>query len=114
MSVLISILIVLLFIIGLSLGISYLVDPEGTSCEIKMLLERFKKYDIQDQMSLFQESMWVEKVIDSCTTHQQLWNADKLISLLCTKYEGKVKEGVIENIRHRLHDIRHKKYWHVD
>ena len=113
MGVLISILIIL-FLVGLPLGISYLVDPEGTSCEIKMLLEMFKKYDIQDQMSLFQESMWVEKVIDSCTTHQQLWNADKLIPLLCTKYEGKVKEGAIKNVRYRLRDIRDKKHWYVD
>lgn len=108
------VLLFILFVIAISVGFGYLVDPDEMNNVLKDFFDKFHKYDIQDEMSFFQESMWVEKVIDSCTTHQQLWNADKLIPLLCTKYKRKVKENAIKNIRYRLRDIRNKKHWHVD
>lgn len=108
------VLLFILFVIAIPISLGYLVDPDETSKVLRDFFYKFHKYDIQEQMSFFQESMWVEKVINSCTTHQQLWNADKLIPLLCTKYKGKVKENAIKNIRYRLRDIRDKKHWHVD
>ena len=103
-----------LFMLALPIAIAYCIDPNETKKQLQNIIDMIRKYDIQDQMSLFQESMWVEKVIDSCTTYRQLWNAEKLIPFLCTKYKGKVKEIVIKNVRYRLRDIWNIKHRRID
>ena len=111
-----TILAVLLFIflvIGLSTGFGYLIDPNEMNEIFKDLFDKFRKYDIQDEMSFYQECLWIEQVIDSCKTRKQLLNAEKLVSLICTKYDRKVKSNIICDLRHRLNYVVDKKDWSV-
>ena len=103
-----------LFVLALSIAIAYCIDPDETKEELQDIIDMIRRYDIQDQMSLYQEAKWVEEVIDSCTTRHQLHNADKLISFLCNKYKKKMKKEVITNTKQRLNDIYMRRSWRVE
>lgn len=64
-----------------------------------------KKYDIKDEMNLFDDAKWVEKVLLSCKTYKQLNNADKLIEFLKEKYQNKVESDLNLKIWRKLSDI---------
>ena len=103
--VILVIFLFILFIVGISVGFGYLIDPYETSKMIRDFFDKFRKYDIQDQMSFFQESTWVEKVINSCNTIRQLCIARQLIPLVCEKYNKKVQRVIISDTECRLRDI---------
>lgn len=54
-----------------------------------------KKYNIQDEMNMLDEAEWIKKVIRSCKTTSQAWNAYKLSKLLRAKYKNKVESKTI-------------------
>lgn len=64
-----------------------------------------KKYNIKDEMNLFDDAKWVEKVLLSCKTHKQLNNADKLTDFLKEKYQNKVESDLNLKIWRHLSDI---------
>lgn len=89
------ILTTLFVIIGFPLMISYGLDPNETSKEIKDFFNIGPKYSVQDEMNLFNDAEWVKKVILSCKTTAQIWNAYELSKILRKKYDGKVEGKVI-------------------
>ena len=86
------VLLICLFIfVGVPTLVMYLLDPV-------VVTEAFKrptKYKVQDEMSLFNDAEWVKKVILSCKTTAQIWNAYELSKILRKKYDGKVESKVI-------------------
>ena len=64
-----------------------------------------KKYNIKDEMNLFDDAKWVEKVLLSCKTYKQLNNADKLTEFLKEKYRNKVEYDLNLKIWRNLSDI---------
>ena len=64
-----------------------------------------KKYNIKDEMNLFDDAKWVEKVLLSCKTYKQLNNADKLTDFLKEKYQNKVESDLNLKIWRHLSDI---------
>lgn len=64
-----------------------------------------KKYNIEDEMNLFDDAKWVEKVLLSCKTYKQLNNADKLTDFLKEKYRNKVEFDLNIKIWRNLSDI---------
>lgn len=72
--------------------------------DVRTKQSKKKKYDIQDEMNMFDEAKWVEKVIKSCKTYKQLIVARKLYSTLSDKYENKVDHDL-------LHKIDNNLYW---
>ena len=64
-----------------------------------------KKYNIKDEMNLFDDAKWVEKVLLSCKTYKQLNNADKLTDFLKEKYRNKVEFDLNLRIWRNLSDI---------
>lgn len=64
-----------------------------------------KKYNIEDEMNLFDDAKWVEKVLLSCKTYKQLNNADKLTDFLKEKYRNKVESDLNLKIWRNLSDI---------
>lgn len=64
-----------------------------------------KKYNIKDEMNLFDDAKWVEKVLLSCKTYKQLNNADKLTEFLKEKYQNKVESDLNLKIWRKLSDI---------
>lgn len=85
----------LFFMLGIPYLISSAVDPIGTSKVIDSIFKKEKKYDVQDEMSFFNDAEWVKKVILSCKTTAQVWNAYELSKILRKKYEGKVEKRAI-------------------
>lgn len=86
-----AILISLFIFVGVPILVVYFLDPD-------LVLDVFKKspkYDVQDEMSLFNDAEWVKEVILSCKTTAQVWNAYELSKILRKKYEGKVENKVI-------------------
>ena len=101
----------LFVILVIPLLIGYGVDPDGFQDDVKNFFDCFRKYDIQKQMSFFQEATWVQNVINSCTNRIQLLNARKLIKLLVIKYKGSVKNRVINETREILVGLVDNKLW---
>ena len=64
-----------------------------------------KKYNIKDEMNLFDDAKWVEKVLLSCKTYKQLYNADKLTDFLRKKYRNKVESDLNQRVLRNLSDI---------
>lgn len=64
-----------------------------------------KKYNIKDEMNLFDDAKWVEKVIASCKIRKQLYPTHGLICLLKRKYQDKVDYTVVSMIFNRLLDL---------
>lgn len=64
-----------------------------------------KKYNIKDEMNLFDDVKWVEKVIASCKIRKQLYPTYELINLLKRKYQDKVDYTVVSMIFNRLLDL---------
>jgi hypothetical protein len=98
-----------LSVLTLSIAIAYCIDPDGTKEELQDIIDMIRRYDIQDQMSLYQEAKWVEEVIDSCTTIKQWVCANRLIFLLEEKYDKKVKRAINSDIKYRLKGISNRK-----
>ena len=105
------ILIALFVILGIPLLIGYGVDSKGFHEEVENFFDCFRRYDIQKQMSFFQEATWVQNVINSCTNRTQLLNARKLIKLLVIKYKGSVKNRVINETKDVLIGLADNKHW---
>ena len=105
------ILAALFVILGIPLLIGYGVDPKGFREEVENFFDCFRRYDIQKQMSFFQEATWVQNVINSCTNRTQLLNARKLIKLHVIKYKGSVKNRVINETRDVLIGLADNKHW---
>ena len=63
-----------------------------------------RKYNIQDEMSLFQDAEWVKNVIKSCETISQYFAVNKLVCLLQVKYENKVSEFIMHLV---MSDVNH-------
>ena len=69
------VLLICLFIfVGVPTLVMYLLDPDAVTEAFK----RPPKYNVQDEMSLFNDAEWVKKVILSCNTSKQIWKAYKL------------------------------------
>lgn len=100
---------IVLFVLVLPIAIAYCIDPDETKEELQDIIDMIHRYDIQDQMSLYQEAKWVEEVIDSCTTIKQWVCANRLIFLLEEKYDKKVKRVINSNIKYRLKGISNRK-----
>jgi len=98
-----------LFVLALPVAIAYCIDPDETKEELQDIVDMIRRYDIQDQMSLYQEAKWVEEVIDSCTTIKQWVCANRLIFLLEEKYDKKVKRVINSDIKYRLKGISNRK-----
>lgn len=98
-----------LFVLALPIAFAYCFDPDGTKEELQDIIDTIRTYDIQDQMSLYQEAKWVEEVIYSCTTIKQWACANRLIFLLEEKYDKKVKREVNSEIKYRLKGISNRK-----
>ena len=98
-----------LFLLALPIAIAYCIDPDETKEELQDIIDMIRRYDIQDQMSLYQEAKWVEEVIGSCTTITQWVYANRLIFLLEEKYDKKVKRVINSNIKYRLKGISNRK-----
>lgn len=64
-----------------------------------------KELQYQNEIKLFDDFLWVEKVIRSCKTFKQLYNADKLGHILLKKYKGKISDSVKTMVESRLCDI---------
>lgn len=84
------ILATLFFVFGIPYLVSSITDPTGTSKVIDSIFKKEKKYNIQDEMNFFDDAKWVEKVINSCNTLEQLYVCDELIKTLIKKYKNKV------------------------
>lgn len=92
--IIIVIIAALFFVFGIPYLISSTVDPEGTSEVLNDIFKK-KKYDVKDEMNLFNDTEWIKKVILSCNTKAQIWNAYKLLKFLRKKYDGKVENKTI-------------------
>ena len=89
------ILATLFFVFGIPYLISSIADPIGTSKVIDSIFKKEKKYNVQDEMSFFNDAEWVKKVILSCNTNKQIWKAHKLSEFLRKKYDKKVNREVV-------------------
>lgn len=103
------VLLFIVFVLALSLAIAYCIAPDETKEELQDIVDTIRGYDIQDQMSLYQEAKWVEEVIDSCTTIKQWVCANRLIFLLEEKYNKKVERVINSDIKYRLRGISNRK-----
>ncbi len=72
---------------------------------VTKIFKRSSKYNIQDEMNLFDEAKWIEKVLLSCKNHKQLRNADKLTDFLRDKYRNKVEFALNQEIWKNLSDV---------
>lgn len=93
-----AILTALIVVVGFPLIILYGLYPKETSKQIKDLFNIDHKYNIQDEMSFFNEAEWVKKVILSCNTTKQIWNAYELSKILREKYNNKVETKIIWSV----------------
>ena len=96
------ILVILFFVFGIPYLISSIIDPIGTSKVINSIFKKEKKYNVQDKMSFFDDAKWVEKVINSCNTLEQLYVCDELIKTLIKKYKNKVNPSDLSLIDDNL------------
>lgn len=108
------VLLIILILLAIAPIILDVLDSEELPALFKEITNVFHKYDIQDQMSFFQEATWVIKVIKSCETWKQFYNSKKLIAFLNNKYENKVKPEVIEEIMNKLRSVSNVKRYEVD
>ena len=67
-----------------------------------------KKYNIQDEVHMVYEAMWVEEVIKSCKTYKQLKVTRKLCHALFDKYKNKVDYGLLLRIDDKLYWVRYE------
>lgn len=109
MVIFLCVFLIALFVLGLPIAIAYYIDPDETKEELQDIIDMIRRYDIQDQMSLYQDAKWVEEVIDSCTTIKQWVCANRLIFFLEEKYDKKVKRVINSDIKDRLKGISDKK-----
>ena len=63
------------------------------------------KYKIEDEMSFFDDYLWVSKVLNSCKTRAQLYSANELIYILKNKYKNKVDTDVLRDVNIKLDEI---------
>lgn len=84
---------IFILVIAAAISIAFILDPKETSDELKEIFSR--KYNIEDEMHLFDEAEWVKKVILSCKTSDQIWNAYHLSEILYKKYNKKVNHKIV-------------------
>lgn len=77
------------------------------SIEMYPIQPKKKKYNIQYEINMNNEAMWVKKVIKSCKTYTQLIVADELRYILKDKYKNKVDSKLLNRIIDNL-------YWDLD
>ena len=85
------------------LGVTYIVDPKEVSNFIKELSKR--KYRVEDEMSFFNDAEWVKKVILSCKSNEQIWNAYRLSENLRNKYRNKVNNETLWLVSNEISKI---------
>lgn len=96
------VLLICLFIfVGVPISIMYFIDPDAVTEAFK----RSPKYNVQDEMNLFNDAEWVKKVILSCNTTKQVWNAYELSKILCKKYDKKVEVRVIRLVTKEISNL---------
>jgi hypothetical protein len=101
----------LFFVFGIPYLISSTVDPKGTSEVIDAIFKK-KKYDVKDEMNFFNDAEWVKKVILSCKSNKQVWNAYRLSENLRNKYRNKVNNDtlwLVSNEISKVFDNHHDK-----
>ena len=102
----------LFFMLGIPYLISSAVDPIGTSKVIDSIFKKEKKYNVQNEMSFFNDAEWVKKVILSCKSNKQIWNAYRLSENLRNKYRNKVNNEtlwLVSNEISKIFDNHHDK-----
>jgi hypothetical protein len=95
-----SILIILIFGIAF-FPIILLIDEISKDMRTKQ--PKKEKYNIQDEVHMVYEAMWVEKVIKSCKTYKQLIASRKLYRALSDKYNNKVDSNLLYRIDNNLY-----------
>lgn len=101
-----AVLISLFIFVGVTISVVYCLDPD-------LVLDVFKKspkYNIWDKINLFNDAEWVKKVILSCNTTAQIWNAYTLSEILRKKYEGKVKNRAIWLVSDEISKVFDRQY----
>lgn len=86
-----AILIILFVFVGTPILVVYLLGPDA----ITEIFKKSPKYNVQDEMSLFNDAEWVKKVILSCKNTNQIWKAYKLSENLRNKYRNKVNNETL-------------------
>lgn len=101
------VLLACLFIfVGVPILVMYLLDPNA----VTEVFKRSPKYNVQDEMSLFDDAEWVKKVILSCKTTDQIWNAYELSKILRKKYDGKVENRAIRLVSDEISKLFDNQY----
>ena len=90
------------------LGVTYIVDPKEVSNFIKELSKR--KYRVEDEMSFFNDAEWVKKVILSCNSTTQIWNAYELSKILRKKYDSKVENKIMWIVSDEISKVFDRQY----
>ena len=62
-----------------------------------------KKYKIQDEMNMLNDTIWIKKVIKSCKTYKQLIHANQLRYILKDKYKNKVDNELLDKVYNDLY-----------
>ena len=98
----------LFIFVGVPILVVYFLDPDLVSDVFK----KSPKYNVQDEMSLFNDAEWVKKVILSCKSNKQVWNAYRLSENLRNKYRNKVNNDtlwLVSNEISKIFDNHHDK-----
>ena len=101
--------VILACLIGFAFGPLMLIIIE----ELDSTQSKKKKYKIQDKINMLNEAKWVEKVIKSCKTYEQLNVADTLLSILWDKYSNKVDNKSLNDINVRLNWVCNEMAYHI-
>lgn len=100
----------LFFVLGIPYLFSSAVDPIGTSKVIDSIFKKKKKYNVQDEMSFFNDAEWVKKVILSCNSTTQIWNAYELSKILRKKYDSKVENKIMWIVSDEISKVFDRQY----
>ena len=103
--IIIVIIATLFFVFGIPYLISSAVDPIGTSKVINNIFKKEKKYNVQDEMNFFNDAEWVKRVILSCKSTKQIWNAYSLSENLRDKYHNKVNNDTLWLVSNEISKI---------
>jgi len=86
----------IIFIFAMSLLIILLIyDILKNTCTEQ---SKKKKYNIQDEMNMLNDTIWIKKVIKSCKTYKQLIRANRLRYILKDKYKNKVDNELLDKV----------------
>jgi len=73
------------------------------SIEVYPIQSKNKKYKIQDEMNMLNDTIWIKKVIKSCKTYKQLIHANRLRYILKDKYKNKVDSELLDKVYNDLY-----------